>query len=377
MNKVSIVIMVNLFSLTTTHSFQVGRIRLVDVWHKANNEPEPAGIEIAWPSLIDALKCYHDAYGDLIIPSSFVVPTEEPWPSALHDTRLAALVYNIEFWRKYVRYVPRRRDELSELGYVWGRVQTEYNLILEALAVYRSCFGDLCVSSSFTVPTEDPWPKSVWKMPLGARVSAIRSRGHYVGKNGKRFYQLDSMGFVWEASDPLWERFFTALEAYFECHGNSMVHRQFVVPNDGECYPKTTHGLKLGRAVSNLRTKGTFRINENPHRARGLARLNFVFDLSEYAFEQLVMALTVYRDEYGHVQVPRTFIVPAEHPWPEHCWGYKLGIRVSAVRTRGGLVKSSPQRLHDLNRLGFVWNPPRGKRGPASEVQSSSGSLKQ
>jgi hypothetical protein len=258
-------------------------------------------------------------------------------------------------------------------------VQSDYNLILEALLIYQRFNGDLCVPSSFVVPCAEPWPQSVWKMPLGARVSAMRSRNHHLGTGSKRRKQLADMGFVWEASDPLWERFYSALEAYHNCHGDTLVPRGYVVSrddverggggdDDGGGFSESALGFKLGQAVANLRSKRTFRIDDYPHRLKALERLNFVFDLSEHGYQQLTGALSAYRMVYGHLRVPQTFVVPAQAPWPSECWGYTLGARVSAVRTRGGFVKNSPKRLRELNQLGFQWNPPRGRR--ATELRS-------
>ncbi|CAM9869598.1 unnamed protein product, partial [Ectocarpus sp. 8 AP-2014] len=43
----------------------------------------------------------------------------------------------MKFWKRHVRDRPSRRAELAKLGFVWGRLQDEYNLFLEALLAYR------------------------------------------------------------------------------------------------------------------------------------------------------------------------------------------------------------------------------------------------
>lgn len=37
---------------------------------------------------------------------------------------------------------------------------------------------------------------------------------------------------------------------------------------------------------------------------------------------------------YGHLDVPVGFQIPADSPWPERCWGMKLGMRIGNVRYR-------------------------------------------
>ena len=63
---------------------------------------------------------------------------------------------------------PARVAELNELGFVWERLQPEWNLILEALMTYSELHGDMLVPAKFVVPTADEkWSKACWGMPLG------------------------------------------------------------------------------------------------------------------------------------------------------------------------------------------------------------------
>ena len=43
-------------------------------------------------------------------------------------------------------------------------------------------------------------------------------------------------------------------------------------------------------------------------------------------------------------------------PWPEDAWGINLGIRVNDIRNQEIYVKDWPDRVAELNRIGFIWD---------------------
>ena len=77
------------------------------------------------------------------------------------------------------------------------------------------------------------------------------------------------------------------------------------------------------------------------------------------------------------LNVPLSFAVPAppptaviddeqqqqQWPWPERLWGLKLGQRLKDVRLKGAYLKGPEAQLRktQLDNLGFVWTPKRGR----------------
>ena len=55
---------------------------------------------------------------------------------------------------------------------------------------------------AFVVPSEAPWPKEAWGVPLGSRVGTIRHEEIYVKDEPERRAELDALGFVWAAPPP-------------------------------------------------------------------------------------------------------------------------------------------------------------------------------
>ncbi|KAF0697552.1 Aste57867_11763 [Aphanomyces stellatus] len=69
-----------------------------------------------------------------------------------------------------------------------------------------------------------------------------------------------------------------------------------------------------------------------------------------------LLALQTYHRIYGHVVVPKDFIIPEyDNQWPQDSyWTKKLGNVVSSFRAR--LEKLSNKQVDTLNQLGFVWD---------------------
>ena len=64
--------------------------------------------------------------------------------------------------------------------------KNKFQLIYEALIVYKSIYNDLYVPQTFIVPSAEPWPESLWDLKLGARINAIRSQGTFISNSPER-----------------------------------------------------------------------------------------------------------------------------------------------------------------------------------------------
>jgi len=68
----------------------------------------------------DTLVRYKEIYGDLLVPQPFIVPQESSeWKEEMWGLRLGARVNAIRSQGTFVNTEPSRRDELTELGFVW------------------------------------------------------------------------------------------------------------------------------------------------------------------------------------------------------------------------------------------------------------------
>jgi len=151
-----------------------------------------------------ALSTYQSMNGDLNVPKGFVIPEEKAWPEAMHRLDLGAMVDSIRSKDKSIFANPQREERLAQMGFNWeetGRAlysKKRFELIYDALLVYKDLNGDLLVPQAFVVPESLPWPEEAWLLKLGARVNAIRSQGTLVANFPERRALLNDLGFVWE-----------------------------------------------------------------------------------------------------------------------------------------------------------------------------------
>jgi hypothetical protein len=385
----------------------------------ATEEPEsPAnGIDFPYDLTLLALQVYHDENGNLCLPRRFLVPQSDAYPSAWHGLDLAGTVYNMRWWQKHVKQRSDRVSQLNKLGFLWERLQPEWNLILESLIVYRGMYGNLLVPSNFTVPfNDDSWPKPCWGIALGSVVFKIRNRNDHLrdfNTAWKRREQLDRIGFVWDVQELRFNKFCAALKLYAKIEqDNEMsleqqlqkhaaaspqlfalkIPSKFVVPRSSQ-WPNQFWGYRLGERCTQVRQKQLY-VKGHPDRIKILADLGFYMSSGNDSLKWLkvVHAAALYSQMHGNrLDVQTKFVVPAPKqikaecavcdeysrvgdklcivgsddawPWPEYLWGFPLGQRLRDIRVKGYFLRGGQAsiRRRQLDALGFKWEPPRGR----------------
>jgi len=202
---------------------------------------------------------YHEKYGDLVIPRRFVVPKTNEWPKEWHGVKLARHVYNRKWWTKHIAKKSDRVAQLNKLGFVWERMQPEWNLFMEAMVTYKSIYGDVMVPASFVIPRDNnEWSKGCWDLPLGNIVHRLRLRHDFLTGDTaiERKNQLDGLGFVWDVSDYNFKKFLVALRLFSKLEQQDHDHTimastirvpsKFVVPSDDGRWPKVLWNYPLG-----------------------------------------------------------------------------------------------------------------------------------
>jgi hypothetical protein len=163
---------------------------------------------------------------------------------------------------------------------------------------------------------------------------------------------------------------------YKEEKGNLLVPKIFKVPEGGP-WPKETWGMKLGLAVTNIRSRNNYlKSGSGPERRAWLEGIGFLWQARAVQWEIAKTALGVYNEEKGNLLVPKIFKVPEGSPWPKETWGMKLGEAVHQIRSRNQYLKSGsgPERRAWLEGIGFLWQA--RARGSAVQVPVSENSRK-
>jgi len=347
---------------------------------------------LSYESALDALKAYHSIHNDVVLPRRFIVPTNNSsYPTEWHGVDLSSTVYNMEWWKTHIRQYPDRVAELNRLGFVWERLQPEWNLILGALITYSSINGDLLVPVNFVVPRgEDVWPKATWGISLGNCVYRMRIRNDFLKgpKGATRRSQLDGLGFVWDIGEYSFDKFLAALQHFATFSkktyedGPLKVPSTFQVPDKDPSWPRELWGYPLGAKCSAVRQKGLY-VKGHPERQEQLSAIGFCWEgNASLGWHQVVHAAAIYSQMNNrNLNVPIAFRVPSPNvcnndasvgvmgiddawPWPEHLWNFPLGQRLKDIRLKGAYLNgaNAAKRRAQLDALGFEWNPKRGRR---------------
>jgi Arc/MetJ-type ribon-helix-helix transcriptional regulator len=341
--------------------------------------------ELSFESAFAALHAYHNIHGDLVLPRRFVVPVDPTYPQQWHQMDLASVVYSMNWWKLHIKNRPERVSRLSKLGFIWERLQPEWNLILEALVTFRAIHNNVLVPYRFVVPRGDSqWPRATWGLPLGSCVYRIRARNDFLRGHhaGSRRDQLDGLGFVWDIQEHRFRKFYTVLRHYaqrelsgpYSKNGEKKIIRvpsNYIVP---QCkgWPEDLWGYPLGVKSSAVR-KGLY-IKHEPRFQIMLAELGFrPTGNADLGWLRVVHASAIYSRRNGRtLDVPLSFIVPEkpsnmsqdDWPWPQYLCGLPLGQRLKDIRVKQAYLKgkSGDNRRQQLNALGMNWTPKKGRR---------------
>ena len=296
--------------ILSTPSFHEDHPDKVEELEKLGFSPSGRTLMDDWDTISRAMVVYKEKYGNLRVPSKFIVPDDDSWPRLSRNVKLGVRIAAIRSAGRYVKDHPERKAELDRMGFEWrlrdgtsgkqtgsvGDNSERFDLVYRGLETYKAVKGDLDVPLTFKVPKGDPlWSEDLWAFRLGAEVQGLREKNELVHRQPVREEKLNRLGFVWE---------------------------------------------ETGRAL-----------------------------FSKKRFEMVYQALLTYKELKGDLLVPQAFIVPGEEPWPEFTWGLKLGARVNAIRSQGTLVANSPERRDMLDQIGFEWELPSAvKRRKKNEL---------
>lgn len=259
---------------------------------------------------------------NLVFPRRFVVEEDQGYPKELHGIDIAGTVYDMNWWNRHVKQRPDRVAELTALGFVWERLQPEWNLILEALITYRMSKGDLLVPTKFVVPFDDEnWSRSTWGISLGNAVYRIRNRGDFLHGNTslKRRNQLEALGFVWDVQEHLFDTFCSALRVYAKNEAKAdanarlvalKVPSRFVIPKSEE-WPRELWEYPLGSKCTAVRQKELY-VKGDPSRLKTLSEIGFhIGGNDSLSWLEVVHAAAVYSQMHDrNLDVPLKFVVP-------------------------------------------------------------------
>ena len=329
----------------------------------------------SWEFWFGLLESYQKEFGDCLVDRK----------SQYGDRKLGNWVSNQRVSIKQLR--PDRLDQLNKLGFVWNSLDYAWDEGFKYLAAYKEEFGnclprDKCQYRDYNLGSwvskqrsskEQLTPKRLnrlyklgfiwdvldhqWEEAYKYMAAYKKEFGHcltkrgipYLGFNLDRWvkhqraqkskleqdksYKLNQLGFDWDPTETLWEEGIKYTVAFKEEFGGlDLVER-------GTLY----RGYKLGAWMQSKRVIFA-RGNLSSHKINILDELGFIWSPYEHKWKTGLQHLVAYKEEFGNCLVPGSLVYH----------GHPLGNWVDHHRT--AKAKLTPDRLHQLNDLGFVWN---------------------
>ena len=296
----------------------------------------------------EALLMYQKLYDSFTVPSDYIIPRKKMWPREMWHMQLGSIVSSVRNGFLYFE----RKEELIKMGFdINSRQSYSYSLTKRSLLRYKELFGNMLVDVNYIVPAISEWPEEMWSIPLGSIVKDVR----YGYSFGDKKQELQSLGFNFarkQTSD--YGVFKNALLQFKQRYGDVLVPMKYIMPiteleMGGTTYPSS---LSLGRLVCEVRKGRKF-----AKHVEDLKSIGFDFSTQiKYSYELTREMLVEYKRQFGHMMIPRGFVIPDNEDWPEEMWDQKLG-RVAELIRYG----SYADKRQDLISIGFDYTAKQTK----------------
>jgi hypothetical protein len=302
-------------------------------------------------NVVSALLTYKSIYGDMLVPSSFIVPEnddDDRWSPSQRGMRLGKIVGNIRNGGAY----EEQKSYLASIGFDFGSQFTSWEELSAALSAYRQLYGDLEIPRDFRVPINDSsWAQGLWGMNLGCTVSNIRHL-----KTWKRYHkELKALGVSFEKRQRRyeWKVVRKAILRYKKLYDCIRVPRSYVIPHNDGNWSSDLWGIKLGQVVYNIRHLNSFSEHWEQLRSLGFTQSTSAV---VYTWEQVLGALRLYAEKKGDLRIPQKFVVPRNSScWSDDLGGMRLGEIVYRIRNKGLYV----EHREELEAIGFDYSTQR------------------
>ncbi len=263
-----------------------------------------------WDKMVGYLAKFKNKYGHCDVPRGF---TDNP--------SLASWVNNVRQSHRKGMLEQNKIQELSKLEFNWYPHDAKWYKRLSELKEFKKKHGHCNI------------PKEFSNISLAAWVNTMRLSYKKGTLEQNKVKELNKLGFNWSPCDAIWNNRFSELMRFKNKYGYCSVPSRF---NDN---------IPLANWVSTVRRsykKGILELNK----VQELNKLGFDWNPLDTLWKQRVSELIEFRDEYGHCAVPQEYINnPSLASW------------INTVRTscRKGILEQN--KILELNKLGFVWNP--------------------
>ncbi len=225
-----------------------------------------------------------------------------------------------------VRDCRRLFDELEET------LSASWDAMYRCAKRYYEQYGNLEVPKHYK--TQDGYSLGMWiQTQRRARAGSVPGR-----LDDERIRKLDAIGMVWGSfSDVSWERNLSEAARYREKHGDLLVPSTYV----------SETGVALGAWIARQRQARKHGSTLTERQIRQLDELDMVWDVGDELWRKYYTAAQEYRNAYGNLNVPLTYVTPE---------GIKLGTWLARVKIKRENETLLEWQYQSLNKLGMHWD---------------------
>jgi hypothetical protein len=304
--------------------------------------------EITYDLIRSAIVTFKDLTGHTVVPLNFIVPSKsKDWPRELWRLELGNIANDIRNGA-----YPDQDEDLWNLGFEFfpseGVLKTSDEVMQIAMKTYMKLNSNLRVKTNFIVPDEDnSWPMETWGFKLGAVINKLKRSKNF---DEVKLNLLNSGINLQTPGKVTFDLVKEALLQYREINGDMFVPFRFIVPDKSEKWASNTWGMELGDVVRKIRC-GEFLKDKREE----LGAIGFVFESQKvgYSYEFVKSALTIYKEVYNYMLIPKDFCIPENSTlWPEEFWGMELGLTASDIKNRGYFT----EKKQELISMGFEFD---------------------
>ena len=271
-------------------------------------------VTVSWNFWFGLLESFVDREGHARVPSEY---------KTADGIRLGAWVSNQRSLLSTGMLNKSRNARLDEIGFVWDGADDDWEKRFSELIKYKNRFGDC------RVPFE--WAENIG---LSLWVGSQRQDKKKCRITMERGARLTEIGFDWNPILSDWEKNFSALAEFFRQEGHLNIPYE------------ASNWSRLRRWVNKLREdfkKGVL----TGERAARLNALGFVWAPVDESWNISYAELVNFKNKYGHCDVRERD-------------NLKLAQWATELRKNRKRERLTPERLAQLDALGFVWDPLEG-----------------
>ncbi len=196
-----------------------------------------------WEKAYSYLEDYVSEHGNCLVPFTY----------KKNGFKLGSWVLNQRIRKDIL--TQERRDRLDALGFVWNKLEAQWQTAYSYLEDYVSEHGNCLVPRNYKV---EDFNLGMW---------VCRQRDYKDTLSEQRRDRLESLGFVWNQLEVQWEEGYAQLKSYFQEHGNCLVPQGHI-----------RDGYNLGSWVARQRRKKDSIISMTKDRRDRLDALGFVWN---------------------------------------------------------------------------------------------------